>query len=127
MQTAAVKRQDIPFTIRTVGNVTYNDEQVHWVNTKYDGWIEKVYVNYVGQPVKKRQKLFEIYSPQLVTTQQEYLDALDYAEKLSTSPYPDIKERARSLLESSRQRLAYWDIPTIRLQNWRRPGNFFAP
>lgn len=111
VQTTPVKRQDIPFTIRTVGNVTYNDEQVHWVNTKYDGWIEKVYINYVGQPVKKGQKLFEIYSPQLVTTQQEYLDALDYAEKLSTSPYPDIKERARSLLESSRQRLAYWDIP----------------
>lgn len=124
VQTAPVQRTDIPFTIRTVGNVTYNDEQLHWVNTKYDGWIEKAYVNYVGQPVKKGQKLFEIYSPQLVTTQQEYLDALDYAEKLSTSPYPDIKDRARSLLEASRQRLAYWDISDdqiAELEKTRKP------
>lgn len=117
VQTAPVRRRDIPFTIRTIGNVTYNDEQLHWVNTKYDGWIEKVYVNYVGQPVKQGQKLFEIYSPQLVTTQQEYLDALDYAEKLSTSPYPDIKGRARSLLEASRRRLAYWDIAESQIDN----------
>jgi RND family efflux transporter MFP subunit len=124
VQTEPVKRTDIPFTIRTVGTVTYNDEQLHWVNTKYDGWIEKTYVNYVGQPVKKGQNLFEIYSPQLVTTQQEYLDALDYAEKLSTSPYADIKERARSLLEASRQRLAYWDITDgqiAELEKTRKP------
>ncbi|MFZ0430089.1 MAG: efflux RND transporter periplasmic adaptor subunit [Acidobacteriota bacterium] len=124
VQTAPVKRTDIPFTIRTIGNVTYSDEQLHWVNTKYDGWIEKAYVNYVGQPVRKGQKLFEIYSPQLVTTQKEYLDALDYAERLSTGPYPDIKERARSLLEASRQRLAYWDITDAQvaeLEKTRKP------
>jgi Cu(I)/Ag(I) efflux system membrane fusion protein/cobalt-zinc-cadmium efflux system membrane fusion protein len=73
VQSEELKRSDIPFTIRTVGNLTYNDAQIAWVNTKYEGWVEKVYVNYVGEPVKKGQKLFEIYSPQLVTTQKEYL------------------------------------------------------
>jgi Cu(I)/Ag(I) efflux system membrane fusion protein/cobalt-zinc-cadmium efflux system membrane fusion protein len=77
---------------------------------KYEGWIEKVYVNYVGEPVKKGQKLFEIYSPQLVTTQKEYLQALEYAKRMSQGNYPDIAERAQSLLDSSRERLSYWDI-----------------
>lgn len=110
VQTAVVERTDIPFTIRSVGNVTYNDEQLYWVTTKYEGWIEKVYVNYTGEAVKKGQKLFEIYSPRLVTTQKEYLDALEYAERLSTSDYEEIQRRAGSLLEASRERLGYWDI-----------------
>jgi Cu(I)/Ag(I) efflux system membrane fusion protein/cobalt-zinc-cadmium efflux system membrane fusion protein len=80
------------------------------VNTKYEGWIEKVYVNYVGEPVKKGQKLFEIYSPHLVTTQKEYLQALDYARRMKEGNYPDITARAQSLLDSARERLAYWDI-----------------
>jgi Cu(I)/Ag(I) efflux system membrane fusion protein/cobalt-zinc-cadmium efflux system membrane fusion protein len=110
VQSGMIKRTDIPFTIRTVGNLTYNDSQIAWVNTKYDGWIEKVYVNYVGEPVKKGQKLFEIYSPELVTTQKEYLQALEYAKRMTEGNYPDIAERAQSLLNSSRERLEYWDI-----------------
>jgi Cu(I)/Ag(I) efflux system membrane fusion protein/cobalt-zinc-cadmium efflux system membrane fusion protein len=110
VQSEMIQRTDIPFTIRTVGNLKYNDAQIAWVNTKYEGWIEKVYVNYVGEPVEKGQKLFEIYSPQLVTTQKEYLQALDYAKRMSQGNYPDIAGRAQSLLEASRERLSYWDI-----------------
>ena len=110
VQAETVARRDIPFTIRTVGTLGYADERVAWVTTKYDGWIEKVYVNYVGEVVKKGQKLFEIYSPQLVTTQKEYLQALDYARQLAQEDYPDIAARARSLVESAHERLKYWDI-----------------
>lgn len=116
VQTAVVERRDIPFTIRTVGNTTYNDEQLHWVTTKYEGWIEKVYVNYVGESVRKGQKLFEIYSPQLVTTQKEYLDALEYAERLSRGDYEEVKKRASSLVRSTRERLGYWDISPAQVE-----------
>ena len=110
VQSIELERTDIPFTIRTVGNLTYDDSQIVWVNTKYDGWIEKVYVNYIGEPVDKGQKLFEIYSPELVTTQKEYLQALEYADLMRQSNYPEIADRAQSLLDSSRERLEYWDI-----------------
>ena len=110
VQSLAIERVDIPFTIRTVGTLTYDDNQLAWVNTKYDGWIEKVYVNYIGEPVQKGQKLFEIYSPQLVTTQKEYVQALQYARRMDDTGYPDIAARARSLLASARERLSYWDI-----------------
>ncbi len=122
VQSVEVERTDIPFTIRTVGHLTYNDEQINWLTTKYSGWIEKVYVNYVGESVKKGQRLFEIYSPDLVTTQQEYLDAVGYAERMSQSNYPDIAARAHALLEASRQRLRYWDISDDQIRELEKEG-----
>ena len=105
-----VARQSIAQTIRTVGTLAHNDRQIAWVNTKYDGWIENVAVNYLGETVEEGQVLFDIYSPQLVATQMEYLQAVDYAARLETSAYPAIAERARSLVASARARLGYWDI-----------------
>jgi Cu(I)/Ag(I) efflux system membrane fusion protein/cobalt-zinc-cadmium efflux system membrane fusion protein len=122
VQTIEVQRTDIPFTIRTVGNLIYNERQIYWVNTKYEGWIEKAYVNYVGEEVKKGDELFEIYSPELVTTQKEYLQAINYAERLTRSDYPDIAERAGSLVESSRERLGYWDITDAQVRDLEKSG-----
>ncbi|HUV11989.1 MAG TPA: efflux RND transporter periplasmic adaptor subunit, partial [Acidobacteriota bacterium] len=116
VQSTEVERQDIAFTIRTIGTVSYSDERVYLVNTKYEGWVEDVQVNYVGEPVTKGQKLFEIYSPALVTTQKEYLNALDYAERLSSGEYPEIEERAVALLSASRERLQNWDITASQLR-----------
>ena len=110
VRTEPVARRNVAQTIRTVGTLAHNDRQIAWVNTKYDGWIENVAVNYLGETVEEGQVLFDIYSPQLVTTQMEYLQAVDYAARLETSDYPAIAERARSLVASSRSRLNYWDI-----------------
>jgi Cu(I)/Ag(I) efflux system membrane fusion protein/cobalt-zinc-cadmium efflux system membrane fusion protein len=120
VQSEPVRRTDIPFTVRTVGTLAYDDGRAVWVNTKFDGWIERVYVNYVGEAVRKGQKLFEIYSPQLVTTQNEYLQAVDYAKRMGDSDYPEAAKRARSLVESSRQRLTYWDISDAQIDELQR-------
>src|SRR5690606_27613511 len=120
VQSEPVRRTDIPFTVRTVGMLAYDDGQAVWVNTKFDGWIERVYVNYVGEAVRKGQKLFEIYSPQLVTTQNEYLQAVDYAKRMGDTNYPEAAKRARSLVESSRQRLTYWDISDAQIDELER-------
>jgi RND family efflux transporter MFP subunit len=117
-----VRRTDIPFTIRTVGTLAYDDRKVSLITTKYEGWIEKVYVNYVGEPVRKGQVLFEIYSPQLVTTEQEYLQAIAYASQLAGSPYPDAAKRATALVASARQRLQYWDISDAQIDELARSG-----
>lgn len=110
VQTVVATRQDIPFEIRTIGTVNYNEKQIYLVNTKYSGWIEDVQANYVGEAVRKGQKLFEIYSPELVTTQKEHLAALDYVDRLGTGAYPDIEARARALVQASRERLRNWDL-----------------
>ena len=124
VQSTKVTRANIPLDIQTVGTLTYDDSQLFSVNTKYAGWIEKAYVHYLGESVEKGQKLFEIYSPQLLTTQKEYLQALDYAERLSQSTYPNIAARARSLVDSARQRLRFWDITKaqiLELEQSRQP------
>jgi RND family efflux transporter MFP subunit len=115
-----VERRDIAQTIRTVGTLAHNDKQIAWVGTKYDGWIENVAVNYLGETVEKGQVLFDIYSPQLVATQTEYLHALHYAERLDASRYPDVAERARSLVASARARLQYWDITDDQIETLER-------
>ena len=120
VRTESIVRRDISMTIRTVGTLAHNDQQISWVNTKYDGWIENVAVNYVGETVEEGQVLFDIYSPQLVTTQNEYLQAVDYAARLDASEYPEIAARAHSLVESGRQRLRFWDIPEAQIDALER-------
>lgn len=110
VRTAVVEKGSIPIEIRTVGILSHNPEKLHSVNTKFTGWIEKSYYNNIGEYVQRGDVLFEIYSPDLVTTQQEYLAVLDYLQKLSSSGYPDAIDRARSLLESAGERLRHWDI-----------------
>ena len=66
------EKKKIEHTIRTVGTVTADQTKEAHVHTKINGWIEKIYADYIGKPVKKGQPLFELYSPDLVSTQEEY-------------------------------------------------------
>lgn len=110
VRTALATRQDLARTIRTVGLVGYQESEQYSVNTKISGWIEQLHVNETGQQVKKGQKLLEVYSPELVSAQEEYLLALKNSETLAQSPFPSIAESGRQLLEASRRRLQLWDI-----------------
>jgi RND family efflux transporter MFP subunit len=107
--TEQVELRDISRQIRTVGYLEYDQDSMVTVTTKYPGFVEKVYVNYVGQPVDHGQPLFEVYAPELVQTQQELLSAVRYAARLSEAP-ERTRERAEALIEAARQRLDYWDV-----------------
>ncbi len=109
--TAVAESGTIPVDIRTVGTLAYNDRSIVSINTKFEGWIQKSYVNYIGQPVRAGETLFEIYSPELFSTQQEYLIALQYSDKMTaSSASPESAQQAKSLLEAAAQRLRLWDI-----------------
>lgn len=111
VRTAVAERGPVQVNTRTTGALQYNDKAIVSVNTKFEGWIETAHVNYIGEPVKRGDVLFEIYSPQLVTTQQEYLATVQYLEKLREGGgTQDSIERAQALLEAARERLRYWDI-----------------
>src|SRR5688572_14035843 len=73
IRTAVAEIRPLVKKIRTVGIVTYDETQVAQVFSKVDGWIEKLFVNYTGKLVQKGQPLFNLYSPDLVSTQEEYL------------------------------------------------------
>jgi Cu(I)/Ag(I) efflux system membrane fusion protein/cobalt-zinc-cadmium efflux system membrane fusion protein len=108
--TAEAVIDDIARYSRTVGILDYDADRVAWVNIKFEGWIEKVHVIYVGQKVRVGQPLFEIYSPELVTTQEEYLRALDYRASLADSGRAETRRQAENLVRSTRERLTYWDV-----------------
>jgi len=110
VRTEEVRVGDLRSVIRTVGILDYNDKNIYLINIKFEGWIEKVHVNYIGEKVKKGQRLFEIYSPELVSTQEEYLTALSYLDKMKESGSQEAAERAQALWAATRKRLAYWDI-----------------
>jgi len=124
VRTAVVERGSIPIEVRTVGILSHDEEEVHAVNTKYDGWIEKSHHNTIGEHIHQGAPLFEVYSPALVTTQKEFLAAVDYLERLQESgAYPEAVERARSLLESARERLRYWDLSAEQIDRIGRSGS----
>jgi Cu(I)/Ag(I) efflux system membrane fusion protein/cobalt-zinc-cadmium efflux system membrane fusion protein len=120
---ARVKRKPLVKDIRTFGNITYDERLIYTVNTKFNGWIEKLYVDFVGETVKKGQPLFGIYSPDLVTAQEEYLLALQYNARLKDSPYTSIREGAQRLLDASRTRLKYWDLSDRQIKKIENTGN----
>lgn len=109
-------------TIRTVGRVAYDERRIATVNSKVNGWIERLYVNTTGEEVKKGAPLIDIYAPDLVSAQQEYLIALRHFERVKDSPFPDVARSADEMLGSAKKRLGYWDIPEAQIEEVARTG-----
>jgi len=122
LRTALVQEQKLSRTIRTVGHIDYNEELLYTVNTKISGWVERLYVDKTGELVKKGEPLLEIYAPELVSTQEEYLVALRNFQKLKDSPYPEATRGATELLESAKRRLLNWDISPEQIDKLETSG-----
>ena len=130
---AAVEQRDLVKSIRTVGLVGYEEPTQYSVNAKTDGWIERLHINETGTFVRKHQPLLDIYSPELVAAQEEYLLALDNRDTLANNPYPEIRDGAERMLQASKRRLNLWDISArqiARLEETRKVRKtltLFAP
>ena len=122
VRTAVAKRTSISRAIRAAGRVAFNEESMVNIHPKVEGWIEQVRVDKTGQNVKKNEILLSIYSPKLVSTQQEYLLALDNMKTLNDSPFEDIKRGAQNLVNSSRQRLQLFDVPEHQILALEKSG-----
>lgn len=122
VRTAPVQQMDFTREIRTVGKVEYNEESLHTVTTKISGWIEDLHVAFTGESVKKGDPLLDIYSPELVATQQEYLLALRNRDRALNSTSEAAIRDAEKLLNSTRERLEYWDIPKSEIDRLERTG-----
>ncbi len=133
VRTAAVQRAPLTRTIRTTGTLTADETKIAHVHVKVKGWIDQVYVDFVGQLVKKGQPIFTLYSPDLVATEQEYLIALRGEKDLGQAPYPEISQGAESLLSATRDRLRLWDISDVQIDKLEKTGKvertltFYSP
>ncbi len=122
VRTAKVELRDLSRTIRAVGRVTYDERRLTVVNTKVNGWVDRLFVRVTGDPIRKGQPLLTIYSPELVSTQQEYLLALKNLKSVGQSPFPELGESAQRLLAATKRRLEYWDISPGQIDTLAKTG-----
>lgn len=125
LQTLGVKIDSVRYrklekVIRTVGRVDYDERLLTTISTKVSGWIEKLYVDYTGKFVEKGDRLYEIYSPEVVTTEEEYLLALQGKTREFSGDFPRLEQDAATLLESTRQRFELWDVPPKHIRELER-------
>lgn len=122
VQLGRAEIRELTKTIRTVGRVTF-DETLHaQIHAKFEGYVERLYVDYTGKPVRKGQPLLSIYSPELLATQQEYLIALRAREQFRTSANADVSRGGVDLYESARERLLLWDISPGQIRELEKTG-----
>ncbi len=107
--------------VRTVAQVTYDETRVATVALKVDGWVERLLVNETGQPVRRGEPLLELYSPMLVSAEQELLVARRLTSDLAGGTV-SAQDGAGDLLESARRRLGYWDVPATEVARLERTG-----
>jgi RND family efflux transporter MFP subunit len=111
VQIGEVKYQPVNDEIRFYGNVQADERGLAYVQTRFAGWIRKLYADATGDFVRKGQPLFTIYSPDLVTTEQEYLIAKKNQADLQQSSVTGVASGAASLFSATRDRLLQWEIP----------------
>jgi Cu(I)/Ag(I) efflux system membrane fusion protein len=120
LRTAEVTRGTVGASWRTVGKVAVDETNVHHVNIKVGGFVDTVYVDYVGKAVKRGERLFSIYSPDLLSVQQEYLLALRTRKALSGGGIAT--GAGDDLVDSARERLRLWDIPESEVKRLEETG-----
>jgi|SRR5579859_2789771 len=133
VRTAIVQRETLVRKVRTTGEITADETRIAHVHVKINGFIEDVFVNSVGQLVKKGEPLFTLYSPDLVSTQEEYLIAKRGEKYLGGSQFAEVSQGAESLLRSTRERLKLWDISDDQIKKLDETGEvsrtltFYSP
>lgn len=115
LATTAARFRELTKTVRANGNVTYSEPNLFSINVKIDGWVEKLYVNETGTKVTKDQPLLEIYSPELVAAQQEYLIAWQSMKSMAVNDSVPTR-----LVDASYKRLKNWDISEEQIYNLAR-------
>jgi Cu(I)/Ag(I) efflux system membrane fusion protein len=120
LRTTEVSRGPVGESWRTVGKVAVDETNVHHVNIKVGGFVDTVYVDYVGRPVKRGERLFSIYSPDLLSVQQEYLLALRTRKALAEGGVAT--GAGDDLVDAARERLRLWDVPESEVERLERTG-----
>ena len=121
VKTEPVALRSLTRTLRAVGTVELDERQVYTVAPKFEGWIERLHVNTTGQYVRRGQVLMEVYSPDLVIAQQEYIIAWKGMESVKDAS-PDARANMGHLVKSALERLRNWDISEDEMARLQKEG-----
>ncbi len=117
-----VESKSVNSELRFYGNVQVNERRQAYVQTRFSGWIRQVYADATGNFIGKGQPLFTIYSPDLVTTEQEYLLAKKNQQTLQSSSISGVSGGADALFAAARQRLDQWEVPKSEIEKLDSTG-----
>lgn len=110
VKTAVVEIRDVSNELRVPGTVDMNQRQLAYVQTRFPGWIQKVFANATYQYVRKGQPLFTIYSPELVSTEQEYLLAKQNQQSFASDAHGTAVHESDWLLQAAAERLRQFGV-----------------
>jgi Cu(I)/Ag(I) efflux system membrane fusion protein/cobalt-zinc-cadmium efflux system membrane fusion protein len=110
IKTAKVEVKQLSTKIVTNGVLQTNETSEYIVTTRINGWVEKLYINYTGQTVTKGSKLMDLYSPELVSAQQELLTALSYQNSVNSSSLSSIRESGYELVKNAMRKLELLEV-----------------
>lgn len=122
VRTTTVEVRPLSREIRSTGRFEMDESGAHTVTVRTSGWVETLHVNYEGALVQKGQPLLDLYSPDLVATQEEYLLAFRNAERMAASRVPGMADDATRLLEAARRRLLLWDLSEEQIAELEETG-----
>ncbi|HET8732500.1 MAG TPA: efflux RND transporter periplasmic adaptor subunit, partial [Anaeromyxobacteraceae bacterium] len=131
LRTADVTRGKIAGAWRTVGRVAVDETRVKHVNVKIPVYVDRIYVDFVGKPVRQGAPLFSVYSPELFAAQDELLLALRTQKTLSGSH--GMQDDGSALVEAARRKLQLWDVPASEIRRVEETGKpmknltFYSP
>lgn len=132
MKIVHAERGPVGGTWRTNGRVAVDETRVHHVNVKFNGFMERVYADFIGKPVRRGEPLFSIYSPELLSAQEEYLLALRTQRTLSGAGTA-LSDDGTSLVRAARRKLELWDVPQSEIARIEKAGEpsrtvtFYSP
>ena len=122
VQIGKAEKRKLSKTIRAVGRIALDETSLAHIHAKFEGYVERLFVDYTGKPVRKGQPLASIYSPDLLATQQEYLLAYRAWRQFSQSSNSDLTRNGKELYDSARQRLMLWDIRPADIERLEKTG-----
>ena len=117
-----VEYKPVNSELRFYGNVQVDERRQAYVQTRFAGWIRKVYADATGNFIGKGQPLFTIYSPDLVATEQEYLLAKKNSESLQQSKVSGVASGASSLVGAAKERLLQWEVSPVEIEKLDQTG-----
>ncbi|MCI0530814.1 MAG: efflux RND transporter periplasmic adaptor subunit [candidate division Zixibacteria bacterium] len=133
LRTVTAEVKVLARTIHTAGHITYNQELLTNLTTKLSGWVEKLHVENAGDPVAPGQPLLDLYSPDLVSAQTEYLSALKNVREMENFALPEIENGAADFLAAAKKRLLNWDVTPEQIEKLEQTGQvrknltFYSP
>ncbi len=120
IDTTIVKKENLIKTIETYGDLEHPETDVKDITFKINGYVEKLYADYTGKFVKEGEPLLTVYSPELVSAQEEFLNAYEYWKEMEKSDNQVLKKTAQKMYEASYKRLKYWDITDKQIEKLKK-------